>query len=184
MLFEFTTAGFGGQGILYLGDLLAQAALREGRFVTYLPTYGVAMRGGTANCVVTISDDEIGSPALDHPHGAILMNQPSIVKFQAVMRPGGLIVANASIIDRAAFTRDGEVRIVWIPATEMAREITGTEQAANMVALGAFLHAEPVVQVASLETILNETTSARKRKFIEKNFAALRAGLDFVPDSV
>lgn len=181
MQFEFTTAGFGGQGILYLGDLLADAALREGRNVTFLPTYGVAMRGGTANCVVKISDDEIGSPVLDHPNAAVLMNQPSLVKFQNLVRPGGLIVANTTIIDPALFTRDGDVRIIWIPATEIARKSLGMERSANIVALGAFLKQEPIVQVATIEAIFRETKAAHKKAMIEKNLAALQAGLDYQP---
>ena len=180
MLFEFTTAGFGGQGILYMGDLIAQAALAEGRCVTFLPTYGVAMRGGTANCVVTISDEEIGSPVLDHPDGAVLMNQPSLVKFQSTVRKGGLIVANETLIDRALFNRDGDVRIVWIPATKTAREVLGAERAANMIALGAFLRGEPVVKIATVERIIKETAAGRRRDLLEKNLAALHTGLDFV----
>ena len=100
MLYEITMAGFGGQGIMYLGDIIAEAALREGRETTFLPTYGVAMRGGTANCVVTISDEEIGCPLLDHPNAGIFMNQPSLLKYQPAIRPGGLIIANATIIER------------------------------------------------------------------------------------
>ncbi len=182
MLFECTMAGFGGQGIMYLGDLLAEAALREGRNVTFFPTYGVAMRGGTANCVVTIADEEIGSPLLDHPHAAILMNQPSLKKFQPTLRKDGVIVANASIIDQSVFTRDGEVRMVWIPCTEIARNSVGSEQSANIVALGAFLKEEPVVEVATIETIFKEGATGRKKAMVEKNLAALRAGLDFVSE--
>jgi 2-oxoglutarate ferredoxin oxidoreductase subunit gamma len=179
MLFEFTTAGFGGQGILYLGDLLAEAALREGRNVTFLPTYGVAMRGGTANCVVTISDEEIGSPMLDHPHGAILMNQPSLVKFQSVMNPAGLIVANETMIDKAVFNRN-DLRMIWIPATEMARSVIGAERSANIIALGAFLKAEPIVKLDTIETIFREA-AGKKKDAAKLNLTALHAGLDYVP---
>jgi 2-oxoglutarate ferredoxin oxidoreductase subunit gamma len=179
MLFEVTMAGFGGQGIMYLGDLLAQAGLNEGRHATFLPTYGVAMRGGTANCVVRISDEEIGSPVLDRPQAAILLNQPSLVKFQPMIRPGGLIVANLSIIDPQIFERADAVRMVWIPATEIARRAVGTERSANIVALGAFLKVEPVVAVATIEAIFRETASPRRTEMVEKNIAALHAGLDF-----
>jgi 2-oxoglutarate ferredoxin oxidoreductase subunit gamma len=180
MLFEITMAGFGGQGIMYLGDLLAEAALREGCYATFLPTYGVAMRGGTANCVVMISDEEIGSPILDHPHAAILMNQPSLIKFQSRIRAGGVLVANSSIIDHQIFTRADEVRIVWIPATEIARNVLGTERAANIVALGAFLKLEPIVRVETIEAIFREAASSSKKEMVEKNLAALQAGLDYV----
>ena len=181
MLFEVISAGFGGQGILFLGDMIAEAALRENRQVTFLPTYGVAMRGGTANCVVTISDEEIGAPLLDEPHAGIIMNEPSLVKFQPLIRPGGLIIANATLIDPAAFNRAGDVRIVWIPATKMAKEIAGTEKSANMIALGAFLAVEPIVSVATIETIIREYAFASKPHLIEKNLVALHAGLEYAP---
>lgn len=181
MLCEIVTAGFGGQGILFLGDLLTRSALREGKHVTYLPTYGVAMRGGTANCVVTISDQEIGSPLLDHPNVGIIMNEPSLLKFQPMIRTGGLIVGNSSIIDVTKFERGDDVQIVWVPATEMARDIVGAERSANMVVLGAFLRAEPIVQVESAEAILSEFATGAKKALLDKNLAALRAGLEYQP---
>lgn len=180
MLFEFTTAGFGGQGILYMGDLIADAALREGRNATFLPTYGAAMRGGTANCVVIVSDDEIGSMALDQPDAAAMMNQPSLEKYQGAVKPGGLIIANASIIDPAALKRD-DVRVVWIPVTQISKDVVGTERSANIVALGAFLKAEPVVKVSTIESIFREGATGKRAAMVEKNLAALRAGLDFQP---
>jgi len=183
MLFEVLIAGFGGQGILFLGDALAESALRENRHVTFLPTYGVAMRGGTANCVVTISDIEVGSPLLDEPDAGILMNRPSLVRFQSIIRAGGLIVANASIIELEAYERGEAVRIVWLPATEMAAEIAGTERSANMVALGAFLAVEPVVNVETVEAVIREAAFVGKPQLIEKNLAALHAGIDFVRNS-
>jgi 2-oxoglutarate ferredoxin oxidoreductase subunit gamma len=179
MLFEFTTAGFGGQGILYLGDVLAEAALREGRNVAFLPTYGVAMRGGTANCVVTISDDEVGSPLLECPDGAVIMNQPSLLKFQSVMRPGGIVIANLSLIDAQLYNRS-DVRIVWIPATEIARVKIGSERAANVIALGAFLKAEPIVKIETVEAVFRDA-AGHKKLAAETNIAAFRAGLDYIP---
>lgn len=175
MLFEFTTAGFGGQGILYMGDLIADAALREGRNATFLPTYGAAMRGGTANCVVIVSDGEIGAMTLDQPHAAVLMNQPSLEKYQGVVRPGGLIVANESIIDPAALRRD-DLRVVWIPATQLSKDTVGTERSANIVALGAFLKAEPIVKISTVEEIFRESAKGKRADMSEKNLAALHAG--------
>ena len=179
MLFEVVMAGFGGQGILYMGDLLAEAALNEGRNVTFLPTYGVAMRGGTANCVVTVSDAEIGSPLLDHPHAAVVMNQQSLRKFQSSVRPGGVIVANSTMIDPNALEVGGDIRMIWIPATEMARATVGNERSAKMVLLGAFLKAEPVVRVESIEALVSRGASGPKKDLIEKNVAAFRAGLAY-----
>ncbi|HNR30520.1 MAG TPA: 2-oxoacid:acceptor oxidoreductase family protein [Candidatus Hydrogenedentes bacterium] len=178
MLFEFMTAGFGGQGILYLGDVLAGAALREGRNATFLPTYGAAMRGGTANCVVIISDKAIGAMTLDQPHAAVLMNQPSFEKFQAVLRPGGLIVANTSLVDPSSLRRT-DLRVVWIPATQISKDVVGTERSANIVALGALLKAEPIVETATIEAIFRDGATGKRRAMLDKNLAALRAGLDF-----
>ena len=178
MQFEFTTAGFGGQGILYMGDLLAEAALREGRNATFLPTYGAAMRGGTANCVVIISDHEIGAMTLDQPHAAVLMNQPSFDKFQSIIRPGGLIIANTSLLDPSTLQRD-DLRIVWIPTTQISRETVGTERSANIVALGALLKAEPVVKVSTIEAIFKDGATGKRAAMLESNRAALRAGLEF-----
>ena len=117
-------------------------------------------------------------PLLDEPHGAILMNEPSIRAFQKLVRPGGLIVANSSLIAPETYTRDKEVRIVWVAATEIAREVSGTDRAANMVALGAFLKAEPVVSIESIETVIREVAFADKPKLIPKNIDALHAGMD------
>ena len=178
MLCEVVMSGFGGQGVMYMGDLLAQAAIAEGRSATFLPTYGVAMRGGTANCVVVISDEEIGSPLLNEPDGAILMNQQSLARFQSVVKKGGLIVGNTSIVKAETCTRNGEVRTIWIPATQLSREITGNEQSANIVAFGAFLNTEPVVKLETIRKIFRGL-AGRKKDMIEKNLAALHAGIEF-----
>ncbi len=178
MHFEIVMSGFGGQGIMYMGDLLAQAAVQEGRNATFFPTYGAAMRGGTANCIVIISDYEIGSPLLRHPDATILMNQPSLERFEPMIKQGGLMVCNASMIDRTTSKRNGELRAVWIPVTEISRNVAGNERSANIVAFGAFLNAEPIVRLETIETIFRQLP-AQKKAMIEKNLAALRAGLDF-----
>ena len=181
---EIITAGFGGQGILFTGDLIAQAGLREGKHVTFLPTYGVAMRGGTANCLVKVSDEEIGSPLLNQPDVGIIMNEPSLVKFQPGVAQGGIIIANSTLIEQGVYERGDDVRIFWVPATQTAREVAGTDRSANMVALGAFLAVEPIVEVATVEAILRELSDERKRALIEKNIAALEAGRDLVAAQV
>ncbi|NIA12834.1 MAG: 2-oxoacid:ferredoxin oxidoreductase subunit gamma [Nitrospiraceae bacterium] len=177
---EIITAGFGGQGILFTGDLIAQAGLREGKHVTFLPTYGVAMRGGTANCLVKVSDEEIGSPLFNRPNAGIIMNEPSLVKFQSGVAQGGVIIANSTLIDHSIYERGDDVRIFWVPATQTARDVAGTERSANMVALGAFLAVEPIVEVATIEDILRDVSGEHKRALIEKNIAALEAGRDLV----
>ncbi len=176
MLFEVVMSGSGGQGILFMGNLLAQAALREGRHVTFLPTYGAAMRGGTANCVVKVAAEEVASPVMHRPHAAIVLNQQSLNKFGPAVRAGGFIIANSSAIDIAGFSRDDDVRIVPVPATDIAREVAKTDRAANMVMLAAFLSLEPLVQSASIETILSASSSLSP-DVIQRNVAAFRAGL-------
>jgi 2-oxoglutarate ferredoxin oxidoreductase subunit gamma len=178
MQYEVLCAGFGGQGVLYLGDLIAQAALNQGLHVAYLPTYGVAMRGGTANCMVTIADDEIGSPLLDHPHAAILLNQPSFDKYQPMLRKGGLAVVNATLVKPDSPVCGDDMHVVWTPATRVSRETTGNDRAANMVALGAFLRAQKVIAPESVEALLRTNGSPKKQEILQKNLAAFRAGLD------
>ena len=174
MLFQVILAGFGGQGIMYMGDLLAGAGLKEGRRAAFFPSYGVAMRGGTANCVVTLSDQEIGSPLPDGPNAAILMNSPSFKQFHPKVRTGGIIVANASLIDRTAFNVDDGVRVVWVPAAEISRAATENERSANIVMLGALLRTEPLVQPATVEALLGKSKATGAT-----NVAAFRAGLEF-----
>lgn len=178
--FQLLSAGFGGQGILFIGNTLAQAVLREGKYVTFMPSYGVAMRGGTANCVVTIANEFVGSPLLDRPDAAIVMNEASLLKFQTMVRPGGTIIANSSMAGQDKYERGDEVRILWVPATEMAQDVAGTERSANMVALGAFLSANPVAEVSSVEDVIRNVEGAHKQALVEKNIAALHAGLDHV----
>jgi 2-oxoglutarate ferredoxin oxidoreductase subunit gamma len=174
MLFQVIMAGFGGQGIMYMGDLLAGSGLNEGRRAAFFPSYGVAMRGGTANCVVTLSDQEIGSPLPDGPNAAIVMNGPSFKQFYPAVQAGGTVIANSTIIDREAFQVTNGARVVWVPATEMSRTMTGNERSANMVALGAFLRAEPVVQASSIEALIGKNKATG-----ETNLALFRAGLEF-----
>ncbi len=175
MLFQVIMAGFGGQGIMYIGDLFAQACLDEGRHAAFMPSYGAAVRGGTANCVVTLSDTEIGSPLMDCPDAAIVMNTPSFLQFRSSVKKGGVIIANASMIDRELPGGGGDARVVWVPATEISREVTGDAKSANMAALGAFLGAEPVVGAASIEGLV--TGGGGNRDAAAQNLAVFRAGL-------
>ena len=111
-------AGFGGQGVLLMGQLLAQAAMTEGRNVAWLPSYGPEMRGGTANCSVTISDKKVASPIVNHPTSLIAMNRPALDKFEDMVVPGGCIFINSSIIDRKAHRDD--VKVYYIPCSDIA----------------------------------------------------------------
>lgn len=177
---EWLMAGFGGQGILFLGNLLAQAAMRQGLQTSYMPTYGVAMRGGTANCVVRLSDKPIGSPLFEEPDAAIILNQQSFNKFLPSMRSGSLIIANSSMVEAADVTIRKDIHVLYVPATELARDAAGTERATNMIALGAFLAAENTLQENTIEEIMNEERNPAKQKLVQTNKTAIKAGIAYV----
>ncbi len=175
MLIRTVIAGFGGQGILSMGLNLAEAALREGRNVTYLPAYGAEVRGGTANCTVVISDDEIASPVASSPEFIIAMNQPSALKFQNQIQSGGLFFINSSLME-AAISR-GDITIVQVPANQMADHL-GNSKSSNMIMLGAFIRKTGLVSISNVLEALRFTLGAKK-KLIEINEKALEAGYDF-----
>ncbi|MFA5058804.1 MAG: 2-oxoacid:acceptor oxidoreductase family protein, partial [Opitutaceae bacterium] len=135
-------AGFGGQGVLMIGKLLAHAGMMEGKNVTWLPAYGPEMRGGTANCNVIISDDIIGAPIVTEATCVIAMNLPSLDRFESFVRPGGWLLANSSLIPRTPVRRD--VQTLAIPVNDLAQE-QGSPKVANVVMLGAYLAVTPVV---------------------------------------
>lgn len=169
---EIILAGFGGQGVLLIGKLLAYAGMQAGREVTWMPAYGPEMRGGTCNCTVVLSDRPIGSPISKFPHGLIVLNLPSLDKFENAVRPGGLIVVNTSLINRLPHRTD--VTVVAVPANELAIEC-GSPKAANMAALGAYLGASEVVPLELVKGIVAESFSA-KPKLVEVNHEALARG--------
>ena len=140
---EIMIAGFGGQGILFAGQLLAYAAMDAGMEVTWIPSYGPEMRGGTANCTVIIADEEIGAPTVRNPKAALVFNLPSFDKYEPLVIPGGVLVANQSLIDRG-FQRTRHPNAVMIPANEIA-EALGDKRLTNMVMLGALLAKLPVL---------------------------------------
>ncbi|MFV1959685.1 MAG: 2-oxoacid:acceptor oxidoreductase family protein [Planctomycetota bacterium] len=174
---EVLMAGFGGQGMLLAGKILAHAAMTEGLEVSWLPSYGPEMRGGTANVTVCISKRPIGSPLITNPRGLLVMNLPSLEKFAPKVRPGGVIVINASLVNRGS-ERDDVVEIK-VAAREMAAE-AGTHRAANFVMLGAYVGATGVVPEETIESEIAEEFSGSKEKFVPANVAALRAGLEAV----
>lgn len=169
-------AGFGGQGILLIGDILAYAAMQEGRRVTYMPTYGVEMRGGTANCTIMISDDEIGSPTTGHPHAVIVMNGPSLEKFQPRVREGGLLVVNTSLIDAAKVTRE-DIDNVLLDTNDIATEL-GNPRIANMVALGGYIEKSQAVSFDSIKESLKKVIAERYHKTIPLNIKAIETGAE------
>jgi len=171
---DVVMAGFGGQGILLIGKMLAYAGMHEGKEVSWLPSYGPEMRGGTCNCTVVISDTPVGSPVIRSPRAVLAMNLPSLEKFEPDIRSGGLLLINSSLIDRGA-ERD-DLTVIEVPANEMATEL-GNPRGANMVALGAYLGATDAVSLEEIEKVIRETFAA-KPAVIDVNIEALHKGYE------
>ena len=171
---EIILAGFGGQGVLLIGKLLAYAGMKGGLEVTWMPAYGPEMRGGTCNCTVVLSDRQVGSPVTQTPHAAVVLNLQSIDKFEPMVRPGGLMVVNTSLINRPP--RRDDITNVLVPANQIAIEL-GSAKAANMVALGALLGASGLVDAELVKGVLAETFAGRP-KIVQLNYACLAKGLE------
>ena len=172
---EIICAGSGGQGIVSMGKLLAWAALKDEKFVTYIPSYGAEMRGGTANCSVVISDGEIASPLIATPSTLIIMNSASMDKFEARLKKNGLFIINSSLVDRK--TKRKDAKAVYLKATEIAEE-TGQIKAANMVAIGAYIGKTGLFPLKKLEESLPEVFKKAKTEIINLNIKALRRGYE------
>lgn len=169
-------AGFGGQGIILAGKIVCLAAMGEGKHVSHIPSYGAEMRGGTANCSVIVSDEEIASPLVPRPSICIVMNKPSLLKFQSIVKPGGLLLWNESLIDVKPSRTD--VVSIAVQANEVA-ETAGSYKSANMVMLGALLKHKPdVVSMNAILGALGEAVSARHRELNEVNRKALAGGYE------
>jgi 2-oxoglutarate ferredoxin oxidoreductase subunit gamma len=174
---EIMIAGFGGQGVLFCGQLLAYAAMDEGKQVTWIPSYGPEMRGGTANCTVIISDEEIGSPLVQFTSAVIAMNLPSLEKYEHELKPGGVLVINQSMIAREPLRKD--VLVVKVPGNEIAEEL-GDRRMTNMVLLGALLANLPVLPLEAVEKSLQAHLPVRHHHLLDLNFQCLRKGAEFV----
>lgn len=168
-------AGFGGQGVLTAGVLLAACAMEQDLQVSWIPSYGPEMRGGTANCSVILSNKRIGSPLTSNPNVLIAMNGPSLDAFEDSVEPGGLIIVNSSIIDRQLRRRD--VRALYIPLTEMASNL-GLTAAANMVCIGAYLEYTKIMDYRLVFDSIQKVV--KKKKFLELNIKAVEAGVGYV----
>lgn len=177
MDFDVTVAGFGGQGVMVIGNMLAFGAIAEGRNVTYWPSYGAEMRGGTANCIVVISDEEIGSPIVGKPSNLIMMNPPSLVKFLPKLKQNGFLLFNSSLCDPKLVARD-DIRMLGVPVIELAAE-AGNDRLGNMVALGAFLQRTGAVSIDSVIEALPEVLAERHHKLIPLNTRVLRKGFEY-----
>lgn len=178
MYHDVIISGFGGQGILLIGNLLAYAAMSEGRYVTYLPAYGVEMRGGTANCTIVISSRPIGSPVVGSPTSTIIMNLPSLVKFQERIKPKGLLILNSSLVDPGEVIRK-DIECITVPVNAIATQ-DGNARLANMVALGAYLEKTAIVQQDSIENAFAHVLDGRYHHLIPANVKAIKKGRQFV----
>ena len=170
---DIIISGFGGQGVLFAGQLLAYAALDNELEVTWFPSYGPEMRGGTAHCIVIISDDEIGSPVILNPHAAIVMNLPSLDKYEPLIKEGGVLIVNASLVDRNPIRDD--ITCVMVPANEIAEEL-GDLRMANIVMVGALFECLDVMSLKAIGEALGKHIPEHHRDLLEANLKALERG--------
>ncbi|WP_305043706.1 2-oxoacid:acceptor oxidoreductase family protein [Geoalkalibacter sp.] len=174
MTLDLFIAGFGGQGVLLLGNLLAYAAILEGKNASYFPAYGVEKRGGAATCTVVISDDEVASPVVGRPGCAILLNQASLDKYLPRVRPGGWALVNSSLAEEN-LPRVAPIEVLALPLTELALDV-GDARLVNLVAAGIWARKSQALTLASLESALRKVLPERNHRFIPLNVEALKRG--------
>jgi len=168
-------AGFGGQGVLFAGQLLTYAGMDAGRHVTWIPSYGPEMRGGTANCTVIISDETIGAPLVARPDVAIVLNQPSFDKYEPLVKPDGLLVVNSSVVSKESERTD--IETFYISANAIAEEF-GSAKMLNAAVLGAMLARRPVLRLEEVEQALVDHLPARKAHMLDANRSVLQRGYE------
>lgn len=168
-------SGFGGQGILLMGQLLCYAGMHEGLRVTWMPSYGPEMRGGTANCTVMLSSERIGSPVTLHPSSLVAMNPASLDRFEGAIQPGGFLLINSSLIREAP--RRGDLTVLHVPANQIA-EKAGTLQVTNMAALGAYVGGRKLVSLDSVFMALRRLIPEHRKELLAVNEEALRRGVE------
>lgn len=178
MLQEMIFAGFGGQGVLSMGKLLAYAAMKEGKEISWMPSYGPEMRGGTANCMVNVSDQPISSPIVTEYDVVVVLNLPSMKKFEPKVKKGGILIWESSTIKEAP-TRD-DIRVIALPAIDKAANELKNVKVMNMLVLGALTKINPIVKKESLITALKETLPERHHKLIPLNEKAIELGMSLV----
>lgn len=176
MTTQLLIAGFGGQGVLFAGKFIAYNGLLEGRHLSWLPSYGPEMRGGTANCSVILSDEPVGSPIVSNPDVLIAMNLPSLDKYEDAVVPGGMIFVDSTLIERKV-KRD-DVRVFYVPSTRLANEI-GLPTLANMIMVGKFIKESGAVSKDNVEAALKKVVSARHADLFDANFKAIDTGYSF-----
>ncbi len=180
MRHEIVMSGFGGQGVLLMGQILTYAGMLEDKNVSWIPSYGPEMRGGTANCSVIIADGETGSPIVEQPTAAVVLNLPSLDKFEPTVATGGVLIVNSSLIDKAVKRQD--ITVYRVPVNEIATEL-GNLKMANMVALGALIAATGAVD---MDVLFNAFAKkfASKPQVIEGNKQAIKRGYDCVKKNI
>lgn len=166
-------AGFGGQGVMVLGQLVAYAGMDEGKFVTWMPSYGPEMRGGTANCTVVVSDGEIGSPFVSKADVVITFNQPSLDKYESVVKPGGTLIYNCDISKYENPRED--ITVIAVPASRLAHEVKN-DKALNIVMLGALAELSDIVAGETAVKVIKEKLGAKKPQYLESNLKAFEEG--------
>ena len=177
MMNQILIAGFGGQGVLFAGKFLAYKGLIEGKQVSWLPSYGPEMRGGTANCSVIVGDEPIGSPIVNAPNTLVAMNLPSLQKYENAVVPGGLILVDSTLIAEQVTRTD--VRVCYVPATKLAND-SGFATLANMILMGKLLKESEDMSFDFTEDALKKVIPARKMDLLDVNLQALKTGYDFV----
>jgi len=171
---EIIISGFGGQGGLAIGKNLVEAGMAEGLFVTWAPSYGPEMRGGTANCSVVLSDKPVGSPVFNHPTELIALNEPSLTKFEAGVLPGGTVFINSDVVTDKVSRED--LKAIYVPCSKIAEEV-GNPKVGNMVMLGAYVAQTKVLKPETIEHMIEEMFAGPKAKFIPLNIEAFRRGM-------
>jgi 2-oxoglutarate ferredoxin oxidoreductase subunit gamma len=174
---EVIVSGFGGQGALFAGQLLTYTGMDEGWHVTWIPSYGPEMRGGTAHCIVILSDEDIGSPIIRQPTIAIVMNPASMDKYEPLVKLGGLLVANSTLVRQKSERTD--IEVVYVPANELAAEL-GNVRMANVVLLGAMLGTREILPLEGIKRTLDQHIPSERRRIIEPNKRALDRGVAYV----
>jgi 2-oxoglutarate ferredoxin oxidoreductase subunit gamma len=176
-MLDMILAGFGGQGVMSMGQLIAYAGMLEGKEVSWMPSYGPEMRGGTANCTVVVSEEPIGSPVVTEPQVVVAMNLPSLDKFESMVKPGGVLIINSSLINRSCQRED--ITVIEVPANEIANEL-GNLKVANMVVLGTLIAQTKVVSKESIIESLKKVLPEHRHNLIPMNEEAINRGAAFV----
>ncbi|HOC05687.1 MAG: 2-oxoacid:acceptor oxidoreductase family protein [Bacillota bacterium] len=173
---EMIFAGFGGQGVMSMGMMVAYAGMIEEKNVSWIPSYGPEMRGGTANCAVVVTAEEIGSPIITEPDVVVAMNLPSMNKFEPMLKPGGLLIYNSSLIEREGGRDD--ITVIGVPANQLATEL-GNSRVANMIVMGALLAKTKVVGTESIKKALRQVLPSHRHDLLGINEEAIQRGAEY-----